>query len=77
LKENIDGLISLSIVVIMAGLGVGAFNEIVEALVAAAIPESGVGGYVNTALDLIADFLGAILAFVFIKWRYLKCDSLR
>jgi len=71
LKENMDGIISLSIVVIMAGLGVGAFNEIVEALVAAAIPESGVGGYVNTALDLIADLLGSILAMVFIKWKYL------
>jgi putative membrane protein len=66
--------IALSIVVIMAGLGIGAFNEIVEALVAATIPQSGVGGYVNTALDLIADFLGAILAFVFIKWRYLRYD---
>ena len=67
-------LIALSIVVIMAGLGVGAFNEIVEAFVAATIPQSGVGGYVNTALDLISDLIGAILAFVFIKWRYLKCD---
>jgi len=67
-------LIALSIVVIMAGLGVGAFNEIVEALVAATIPQSGVGGYVNTALDLIADLLGAVLAFAFIKWRYLKIN---
>jgi hypothetical protein len=64
--------VALSIVVIMAGLGVGAFNEIVEALVAAIVPESGVGDYVNTALDLIADLFGAILAFVFIKWRYLR-----
>jgi uncharacterized membrane protein YjdF len=75
LKDNLQHFVALSIVVIMAGLGVGAFNEIVEALVAAALPASGVGGYVNTALDLISDFLGAILAFIFIKWRYLKCDS--
>ncbi len=65
--------IALSIVVIMAGLGVGAFNEIVEALVAATVPESGVGDYVNTALDLIADLLGAILAIAFINLRYLPC----
>jgi uncharacterized membrane protein YjdF len=71
LKENLQHLIALSIVVIMAGLGVGAFNEIVEAFVAATIPQSGVGGYVNTALDLISDLIGAILAFVFINWRYL------
>jgi putative membrane protein len=77
LKENLQHFVALSIVVTMAGLGVGAFNEIVEALVAASLPQSGVGGYVNTALDLISDFLGAILAMVFIKWRYLKCDNPR
>lgn len=71
LKENLQHFTALSIVVVMAGLGVGAFNEIVEAIVAATIPQSGVGGYVNTALDLIADFIGAILAMAFIKLRYL------
>ena len=71
LKENPQHFVALSVVVIMAGLGVGAFNEIVEALVAAALPQSGVGGYVNTALDLISDFLGSMLAMVFIKCRYL------
>ena len=73
LKEKLQGYISLSVVIVMAGLGVGAFNEIVEALVAATIPQSGVGGYVNTALDLIAGLLGAILAMAFIKLRYLMC----
>jgi hypothetical protein len=73
LKENLQHFVALSIVVVMAGLGVGAFNEIVEALVAATLPQSGVGGYVNTALDLISDLLGAILAMTFIKWRYLRC----
>ncbi|MGD0078922.1 MAG: hypothetical protein ABSB91_09915, partial [Sedimentisphaerales bacterium] len=63
--------IALSVVVMMAGLGVGAFNEIVEALVAAIVPQAGVGGYVNTALDLISDLIGAILAMAFIKLRYL------
>jgi hypothetical protein len=72
LKENLQGYISLSVVIVMAGLGVGAFNEIVEAIVAAAVPQSGVGGYVNTALDLIADFIGAILAIIYIRLRFLK-----
>jgi uncharacterized membrane protein YjdF len=77
LKENLQHFIALSVVVMMAGLGVGAFNEIVEALVAAIVPQAGVGGYVNTALDLISDLIGAILAMAFIKWRYLKCDIRR
>ena len=72
LKENLQHFIALSVVVVMAGLGVGAFNEIVEALVAATIPQSGVGGYVNTALDLISDLIGAVLAMAFINWRYLR-----
>jgi len=71
LKDNLQHFVTLSVVVVMAGLGVGALNEIVEALVAATVPSAGVGGYVNTALDLIADLLGALLAMVFIKWRYL------
>jgi hypothetical protein len=71
LKENLQHFIALSVVVMMAGLGVGAFNEIVEALVAAIVPQAGVGGYVNTALDLISDLIGAILAMVFIRWWYL------
>ena len=77
LKDISQHLVALSIVVIMAGLGIGALNEIVEALVSAVVVNSGVGGYINTALDLIADFLGAILAMAFIKLRYLKCDNQR
>ena len=77
LKENLQHFVALSIVIIMAGLGVGAFNEIVEALVAATLPQSCVGGYENTALDLMSDLIGSILAMVFIKWQYLKCDSQR
>ncbi len=79
LKENLQGYIALSIVVIMAGLGVGAFNEIVEAIVAAIVPESGVGDYVNTALDLIADLIGAVLSMLYIltiNYKYHKIKLL-
>ena len=54
--------IRLWIVVMMAGLGVGAVNEILEFFVVLLVPESGVGDYVNTSLDLIADLIGATLA---------------
>jgi uncharacterized membrane protein YjdF len=77
LKKNLRHFVALSVVVVMVGLGVGAFNEIIEALVSAIVPSSGVGGYVNTALDLIADLLGAALAMVFIKLWYLRCDTRR
>lgn len=60
---------ALSIVVVMAGLGVGALNEIVEFLATVLLPETGVGGYVNTSLDLVADLLGAVLGLVVIRIR--------
>jgi putative membrane protein len=59
--------ISLSIVVIMAGLGVGALNEIIEFLATVIMPETGVGGYENTAIDLVANLFGAIVAMIYIK----------
>ena len=63
---------ALYIVVVMAGLGVGGFNEIIEFIATVLMPETGVGGYVNTALDLVADLVGAILAVVAIRLGFLR-----
>jgi len=52
----------LSIILVAAGLGVGTVNEIIEFIVSSIVPESNVGGYVNTSLDLISDLIGAVLA---------------
>lgn len=52
----------LAIVLVMAGLGVGGLNEIIEFGVVIVTPVSGVGDYTNIALDLVSDFLGAIAA---------------
>jgi putative membrane protein len=71
LRKDIDRKTALSIVVVMAGLGVGALNEIIEFLATVLVPETGVGGYTNTALDLVADFVGAIGAMAIIRFRKL------
>lgn len=60
---------ALSIIIVMSGLGVGALNEIVEFLATVILPETGVGGYINTSLDLVADLIGAIFALIFIRVR--------
>ncbi len=60
---------AVSIIVVMAGLGVGALNEIVEFTATVLVPETGVGGYVNTSLDLVADLVGAVLALGYIRLR--------
>ncbi len=67
LRPDLKTWTALSIVVISAGLGIGALNEIVECIATAIVPETGVGGYLNTALDLIADLIGAILAMAVIR----------
>jgi len=66
LNKNIKKWYALSIVIIMAGLGAGALNEIIEFTVTIFTSSSGVGGYVNTALDLVSNLIGAIIAMAFI-----------
>ena len=58
---------SLWLVIVMAGLGVGAMNEIIEFSVTIFVKNTGVGDFTNTSLDLIADLLGGILAAIWIK----------
>ncbi|MFA5424678.1 MAG: DUF2238 domain-containing protein [Phycisphaerae bacterium] len=62
LRPGIERFTALTIVITAAGLGIGALNEIVEFITSVIVPESGVGGYLNTSLDLVADLIGAILA---------------
>lgn len=75
LRPDLRGWTALSIVVVMAGLGVGALNEIIEFIATLLMPETGVGGYVNTALDLVADLVGAVLAIVFVRLGWLRPAS--
>jgi len=69
LGKKIEKWWSVSIIVVMAGLGVGAFNELVEFSVTLFVPETGVGDVLNFSLDLVADFIGAILAMIYIRIR--------
>ena len=62
LRPNVRGWGALSIILVAAGLGVGTVNEIIEFIVSSIVPESNVGGYVNTSLDLMSDLIGAVLA---------------
>jgi hypothetical protein len=46
----------------LIAMGCGAINEIVELIATLTVPESGVGGYFNNAVDLVANAAGAALA---------------
>lgn len=51
------------------GMGLGTVNEIVEFIAVVTFPETGVGGYVNTSLDLVANMVGAVAAAFFLSFR--------
>ena len=69
LKTGKPEKFAIALVVVMAGLGLGALNEIVEFAATVIVPDTGVGGYTNTALDLVFDFLGCIGAAVYLKTK--------
>lgn len=52
-----------------AGMGFGALNEVVEFTAVLLIPETNVGGYINTGWDLVSNLAGTIIASVLIWLR--------
>lgn len=50
-----------------AGLGFGALNEVIEFVATLTMPETNVGGYINTGWDLVANTVGAVTAVVLIR----------
>jgi hypothetical protein len=53
---------------IFAAAGFSIINEIVEFLAVVNIPETGVGGYHNTVLDMIFNLGGALVAVLGVLW---------
>ncbi len=54
---------------VLIGMGLGSLNEIVEFFAVLAFPETGVGGYSNTSLDMVFNSLGAIAAVVIVHFK--------
>lgn len=59
----------LIVLAVAAGLGFGALNELIEFVATLLVPETNVGGYLNTGWDLTANFVGASVAATLI-WNY-------
>ena len=51
----------------LAGMGLGALNEVIEFSAVLLIPNTNVGGYVNTGWDLVANMVGAGAAVIIAK----------
>lgn len=54
----------------LGSMGLGAFNEIVEFGAVLLIPNTNVGGYMNTGWDLVANLLGEVSAAVLIQMKH-------
>ncbi|MGI1661933.1 DUF2238 domain-containing protein [Palleronia sp. KMU-117] len=53
----------------LAAMGLGAVNEMIEFTAVLLVPDTNVGGYINTALDLVFNALGAVIAVTWIGLR--------
>jgi len=57
---------------IAIGMGFGAMNEVAEFIATLVMPESGVGGYVNTSLDLVSNLVGSVLGVLVVHFKLKK-----
>ena len=62
----LDGTWTIYLYPALAAMGLGAVNEIIEFLAVLSVPETNVGGYVNTALDLVFNAGGAVSAMLIV-----------
>ena len=60
------GMVALCI---LSGMGLGALNEVVEFIAVLNLPETNVGGYLNTGWDLVANLCGSCFAGLLILSR--------
>ena len=62
-------LVVVCVVNVLAASSLGAINEVIEFLAVILFASQGVGGYTNTAIDLVANLLGAIAGTLFMASR--------
>ncbi len=59
---NIRPTFGLLTLCVAAGMGFGALNEVIEFVATLTVPETNVGGYINTGWDLVSNLVGSLLA---------------
>jgi uncharacterized membrane protein YjdF len=57
----------IMVLCVAAGMGFGAFNEVVEFTATRILPDTNVGDYENTGWDLVANLAGSIIAVLIIR----------
>lgn len=67
-RENANTMV-VCVVTILAASSIGALNEVIEFVAVVMLGTDGVGGYTNTAIDLVANLLGAIVGTLYMVSR--------
>jgi putative membrane protein len=62
----LDGSWTIYVYPALAAMGLGAVNEIIEFIAVLSVPDTNVGGYINTALDLVFNAAGAVIAMILV-----------
>jgi putative membrane protein len=52
---------ALALLSIAGAMGIGAMNEIIEFVAKMTVPDTDVGGYYNTAVDLVVNLAGSVI----------------
>jgi uncharacterized membrane protein YjdF len=65
----------LTVLCVLAGMGIGAFNELIEFIATLAHAGAHVGGYDNTGWDLVSNTVGALAAGVVIARHHERLTS--
>lgn len=58
---------SIYVFAVLGSMGLGAVNEMIEFAAVVMFPQTNVGGYVNTALDLLFNAAGAVFAMIVVS----------
>jgi hypothetical protein len=64
---TLDGTRTIFAFAILGSMGLGALNEIIEFAAVVSLPDTNVGGYYNTGLDLVFNTAGAIVAAIGVR----------
>ncbi len=69
--------IVICVLTVLAASSIGAINEVIEFLAVVWLGATGVGDYTNTAIDLVANLVGAIVGTVYMHFSRLQQSSIR
>lgn len=66
---DVQGTATALVFPALGAMGLGAVNEMIEFSAVLLVPDTNVGGYINTALDLCFNALGAVTAILIFSLR--------